>query len=191
VIFKVLPNATVWVRLVAIANKLAIANISTDEEGNVFIANSGTVRSFDLLSDGTYQAQNGDFAPLSLDQAAGNYTLTESDGTATVFNDEAGEVRVTDAQGNENGQVARLTDANGRLINFGYDDRGNLTDILVPDNNSTAFTYDDRGNLTSQIDASGNTTEFTYDSAYDQLTGFTDPLGNGINYSYDEAGNLK
>jgi YD repeat-containing protein len=144
-----------------------------------------------LLSDGTYQAQNGDFAPLSLDQAAGNYTLTESDGTATVFNDEAGEVRVTDAQGNENGQVARLTDANGRLINFGYDDRGNLTDILVPDNNSTAFTYDDRGNLTSQIDASGNTTEFTYDSAYDQLTGFTDPLGNGINYSYDEAGNLK
>lgn len=91
---------------------------------------------------------------------------------------------------NENGQVGQLTDANGRLIDFGYDNQGNLTEILAPNNNATFFGYDDRGNLTSQIDAEGNLTQFTYEPTFNQLTGFTDPLGNGIDYSYDESGNL-
>jgi uncharacterized protein RhaS with RHS repeats len=77
------------------------------------------------------------------------------------------------------------------LINFSYDSQGNLTEILAPDNNSTRFSYDDRGNVTSQIDAAGNTTEFTYDQTYNQLTGFSDPLGNGINYSYDKTKKLE
>jgi YD repeat-containing protein len=283
------------------------------------------VRSFDLQADGSYIGQEVDFASLSLDQGTGIYTLTEPDGTATIFNSagkidyiedtngnritttysdgnltsltdafgnslnfeyngngristatdsdgrstsygydetgelltsvadeagtttytysgslvesitdpngttinyaydeqgrltqqsisggeaatevtsysygEAGEVTVTDALGNqtqlllnENGQLGKLTDANGRLINFSYDSQGNLTEILAPDNNSTRFSYDDRGNVTSQIDAAGNTTEFTYDQTYNQLTGFSDPLGNGINYSYDKTKKLE
>ena len=287
-----------------------------------FIDNTGTRRSFDLLPDGTYQEQTGDFATVSLND--GVYTLTEPDGTATVFNTdgqidfikysnsnrldaeytdsqltsltdsfgnsltfeynadsrivtvadsdgrttiyeydatgellesvtdgagttsytydgvalasitdpngtiiefayddrgrltqqsvsgegeatevltysygEAGEVTVTDAQGNEtelllneNGQVGQLTDANGRLIDFSYDNQGNLTQIIAPEDNSTLFGYDDRGNLTSQVDAEGNKTEFTYEDTFNQLTGFTDPNGNGIDYNYDESGNL-
>ena len=296
--------------------------LSVDDGGNVAIDNTGTRRTFDLLPDDTYQGQTGDFASLSLDD--GVYTLTEPDGTATVFNSdgqidfiadpnnnrldaeytgdrltsltdsfsnsldfeynadgrivdvndsdgrtttytydetgellesvtdeagtttytydgvalasitdpngttieftyddrgrltqqsvsgedaatevlnysygEAGEVTVTDADGNEtelllneNGQVGQLTDANGRLINFSYDSQGNLTQIIAPENNSTLFGYDDRGNLTSQVDAEGNITEFTYEDTFNQLTGFSDPNGNGIDYSYDESGNL-
>ncbi|MEM7592101.1 MAG: RHS repeat-associated core domain-containing protein, partial [Cyanobacteria bacterium P01_A01_bin.83] len=304
--------------------------LSVDDEGNVFIDNTGTRRTFTLLADGTYQGQTGDFATVSLE--AGVYTLIEPDGTATVFNSrgqidfiedtngnlldalyiagqlssltdsfgnsltfeynadgrivsvidsdgrvtsyeydatgellttvtdeagittyaydgvalasisdpsgttieftyddrgrltqqsisgenaatevltysygDAGEVTVTDAQGNatelllnENAQVGQLTDANGRLINFSYDPQGNLTQIIAPENNTTLFSYDDkpngmaslRGNLTSQVDAEGNKTEFTYEETFNQLTSFSDPNGNGIDYSYDAAGNL-
>jgi hypothetical protein len=83
-----------------------------DAESNVYLVSSDTVRSFDLQADGSYLGQEVDFATLSLDQAAGIYTLTETDGTATVFNSA--------------GKIDYIEDTNGNRITTAYSE-GNLT----------------------------------------------------------------
>lgn len=183
-----------------------VTNYEYDETGELLTAvtdEAGTTTyTYDGVALETITDPNGTTIEFSYD-SRGRLTQQSISGedaateVLTYSYGEAGEVTVTDAQGNEtelllneNSQVGQLTDANGRLINFSYDTQGNLTQIVAPKNNSTLFGYDNRGNLTSQVDAEGNITEFTYEENFNQLTGFTDPLGNGIDYSYDESGNL-
>ncbi|MEM8831366.1 MAG: RHS repeat-associated core domain-containing protein [Cyanobacteria bacterium P01_G01_bin.19] len=183
-----------------------VTNYEYDQTGELLTAvtdEAGTTTyTYDGVALASISDPNGTTIEFTYDDR-GRLTQqsVSGEGTATeVLNysyGEAGEVTVTDALGNEtelllneNGQVGQLTDANGRLINFSYDAQGNLTQIVAPENNTTLFGYDGRGNLTSQVDAEGNQTNFTYEENFNQLTGFTNPLGNGIDYDYDESGNL-
>ena len=98
--------------------------LSVDDEGNVAIDNTGTRRTFTLLPDGTYQGQTGDFVTLSLDD--GVYTLTEPNGTATVFNTDGQIDFIADPNGNRldaeytAGQLTSLTDSFGNSLTFEY-----------------------------------------------------------------------
>lgn len=123
--------------------------------------------------------------------------LTGNAETLTYSRDGLGRTLVTDAldasarlSHNESGQLVEMEDPIGRLTRYSYDSLGNLTQVIEPDGAITAFTYDDQGNLTRQIDGLGQEITFTYEPQYSQLQSFTDDRGNGLTYSYDNAGNL-
>lgn len=64
-----------------------------------------------------------------------------------------------------------------------------ITSISDPDGNLQTFTYDDHGNQTSASDARGFTTTHSYDDN-DNLITTIDPAGLRTDYTYDEAGHI-
>ena len=67
-------------------------------------------------------------------------------------------------------RVQSVTDAEGNVINYRYDLRGNPTRIIEGDDDVTQFSYDQYGNRTRKIDALGNETTYTYDAQGNVLT---------------------
>jgi YD repeat-containing protein len=112
--------------------------------------------------------------------------------------------------GGGNGEkLTSLTDANGNVTSYLYDQLGRLTKETDPKGNITSYAYDVRNNLTSKTDANGNSTTYSYDATgrllkktYPDYTeeSFTyDPKGNilsatnsniAYNFSYDAAGRM-
>jgi RHS repeat-associated protein len=62
--------------------------------------------------------------------------------------------------------------------------------ITDPDGGVQTFTYDDQGNRTSQSDARGYTTAYTFDDLGD-MTSQIDAIGVKTTYQYDDAGHIK
>mgnify|MGYP002777042423 CR=1 FL=1 len=116
--------------------------------------------------------------------------------TVNYSYDSTGGVTVTDASGqsqilqNASGQISQIKDALGRVTEFRYDNTGNLTRIIAPENNLSNFNYDNRGNLLSTTDPLGQRIEFTYNSQFNQIQSVRDQRGNSIYYNYDDKGNL-
>ncbi len=95
-------------------------------------------------------------------------------------------------------QVSRETTAEGRVRNYTYDNKGNLTRITTTAPNSTVAPNPE---INNDFDASGNLLRVrtggqnptTLNRAYDstrRLTRYTDDAGNSLRYTYDESGNL-
>lgn len=96
------------------------------------------------------------------------------------------------------GNLIRTTEALGtpvqRVIEYGYDDYGNMTEMKqlgdsVTQEAITKWTYDDYGNIKTKTDPEGHKTEYTYDVLGNVLTE-KDRRGNTWVDSYDAAGNL-
>jgi RHS repeat-associated protein len=86
-------------------------------------------------------------------------------------------------------------DANGRVTEFGYDTRGNLTleRILTSDVGpvATEYRYDERFNkLTYKKDAEGRETSYGIDAATGDLLEALDGVSNRTRYLYDNHGRL-
>jgi RHS repeat-associated protein len=112
------------------------------------------------------------------------------------FNNGNGETtEITDPLGNKtrfeytNGNLTKITDANGHFTLLTYDGRGNLTQINDPVGNKTTLEYDSRDNLIRLVDAAGSTYRFEYD-AKDNLTKVTDPKNGATAFTYDTFGQL-
>lgn len=90
------------------------------------------------------------------------------------------------------GRVTELTDANGIVTAYDYDNRGNLTSAtvtpIIGPSRVTSYTYDDLGQLLTTNLPNGEVLSYAYDEAHD-LRSITDNDGNKIEYSYDLAGN--
>ena len=86
------------------------------------------------------------------------------------------------------GNRIAMTDALGRVTQYGYDAKDRLTVITDTLGNATVYAYDANDNRTSVTDANGNTTTFTYD-ALNRLASMQDALGNTTTYQYDANGN--
>lgn len=85
--------------------------------------------------------------------------------------------------------VNTLTDANGGVYAFGYDNRGNIIQRTDPIGNTTTYTYENTyNNLTQMQDPNGNITQYQYD-ANDNLTAINRPLGISNSFTYDQYGN--
>jgi len=96
------------------------------------------------------------------------------------------------------GDVASITDPNGKTWTYGYDANGDRSSQTDPLGDKQTFGYDPVGRLTSSVSPRGNvsganpddyTTSYTYD-ALDDLTSVTDPLGDRTTLGYDPNQNL-
>ncbi|MEG4348172.1 DUF4347 domain-containing protein [Microcoleus sp. LAD1_D3] len=120
----------------------------------------------------------------------------EQSQSLTYSYDSLGGVTVTDSTGasqtlllDDRGNPRQIRGVNNQNLLFRYDADGNLIGTTLPNGGKTAYGYDKSGNLTKQTNLLSQDVKFTYDATFDQLTGFTDPKGNGVNYTYDPKGN--
>jgi RHS repeat-associated protein len=88
------------------------------------------------------------------------------------------------------GQVGRVTDPNGNSTTYSYDGRGRITAITSEaDGTTTWYAYNGAGEFGSVTAPNGVVYTFSYDTTYGRLNQVKEPLGNYIDYSYDEQGN--
>jgi RHS repeat-associated protein len=94
------------------------------------------------------------------------------------------------------GDVTTMTDANGKLWQYAYDQYGDRIKVVDPMGNITTYTFDTLARMLTKVSPNGNvtgsnpaayTTTNTYD-VFGDLKTTTDPLSHQAVYSYD--GNL-
>ncbi|MFI6231341.1 DUF6531 domain-containing protein [Micromonospora echinospora] len=154
---------------------------------------------------------------LHYDPDAGTTTVVDSFGNATVYhlNELRQTERITDPSGGTTtfawdryDRKIEETDALGRSVRYGYDDAGNLVEVVRPDESRAVASYnalhqplvvtdfdgatwrrayDERGNLTMVSDPTGAVTRYRYDDA-GHLTEVVDALGNALRTETDVAG---
>jgi RHS repeat-associated protein len=108
-----------------------------------------------------------------------------------------GTLTTTDATGdtttemfNDFGEAAVTVDALGQTTKTVYDTNGNPVQEILPDGTSESLTFNEQDDNTSQIDPLGQAIGLTYDPSFNELTSFTDALGDATSYDYDSQGNL-
>lgn len=143
----------------------------------------------------------------SYDANGNRITETDANGNTTTYqyNYRGQAVKSTDAMGNSTvftygatgcascgGGVDKLTsvtDANGNVTTYQYDNLGRLLTETDPLGKITSYGYDAIGNLISKTDANGNTVKYTYDSL-GRLLKKMYPDGKTETFSYDAVGNI-
>ena len=132
-----------------------------------------TVR--DARGKDTVYVLNGNGSPLRIEEPLSRTTTTTWSATDVLKTSE--------------------TDANGRLTQFEYDERGNLSLERVVTSDlgpvETRYRYDARFNkLVYKQDAEGRETSYAIDPATGDLLATVDAVGNLTAYAYDDEGRL-
>jgi len=84
-------------------------------------------------------------------------------------------------------RVSSYQDADGNLIQYRYDNNGNITNLIYPGGKIVAYFFDSLNRLTNVTDWVGRKTALTYDLA-SRLTSITRPNGTLRTIGYDAAG---
>lgn len=82
------------------------------------------------------------------------------------------------------GRVKTTTDATGAVTTVSYDPNGNIIKLTQADGNEIIYTYNARNELTSYVDAAGYTHSYAYDGN-GNVVSETDGNGNTTVYTYD------
>ncbi len=138
-----------------------------------------------VLTTTTTRVVNGSGGPVS--QTITTTRQVDADGNVTLETDSAG--GITRTTYNALKKPATVTDALGRVTQYGYDARGHQTSTTHPDGKVERKTFDADGNLTEETDRDGRTTVHTYD-LLKRLTKTTYPDGRFIENVYDAGGRL-
>ena len=86
---------------------------------------------------------------------------------------------------NASGQLSAVIDAAGRQLTLGYTGT-QLTSVTDPASRVVSYGYDGSGNLSQVTDVAGGVTKFTYDANHLLLT-MTDPRGGVVTNVYDTS----
>lgn len=86
-------------------------------------------------------------------------------------------------------KLTAITDANGNVTSYLYDQLGRALKENDPLGNSTAYAYDTRNNPVSKTDANGDTINYSYDPN-GRLLKKSYPDGTEESFTYDAKGNL-
>lgn len=118
--------------------------------------------------------------------------------TSTTFTPTSKQATITDANGNvtrftydQLDRLASVTDAAGRVATYAYDAVSRPTGTFNPAIQASALlaqTWTANGKLATLADANGNTTSFGYDG-FDRLITTTYPSGSTETFSYDAVDN--
>lgn len=152
----------------------------TDAKGNAVsydydTLNRETLRSFtpvtplpqEVLQVATAYDKNGNVV-----------TITETD---TV-----GDQKVTSQAYDRFDRLIRREDSYGKATNYAYDDNGNRTQLVDPDQNVTRYTFDKLNRVSTVTNLQG-TTKYSYDKSGLRLK-VTYPGNAVMAYQYDEVG---
>ncbi|OQX26395.1 MAG: hypothetical protein BWK80_10595, partial [Desulfobacteraceae bacterium IS3] len=153
----------------------------------------------------TYNARNllaqftngrGQNRQSEYDKAGRISRITDPDGTISYTYDANGNVlTVSDAVGTITreydalNRVVKYTDVRGNVIQYGYDEVGNLAVLTYPDAKKVSYAFDALNRMISVTDWAGRLTRYEYD-ANSNLTRSVRPNGSIITYSYNTAGQL-
>jgi RHS repeat-associated protein len=89
------------------------------------------------------------------------------------------------------GNLTSVTDPNGNVTSYIYDDFGRMIRQTSPVTGVTNYAYDAAGNLGTMTDANNATTTRTYDALNRMLSAVSSKTGSDtetVTYSYDEPG---
>ncbi len=142
-------------------------------------------------ADGTFTSPPGINATL-VDNKNSTYTLTyHSSGQKLLFGVNGSLALITDKNNNKislsdsGATTSSLTDTQGRVVTFGHNTSGRISQVADSTGRSTSYTYDVSNNLTSSTDLAGNITKYAYTSS--NLTTVTDALNNATTMTYDSS----
>lgn len=100
-----------------------------------------------------------------------------------------GEGHATHTHYNSAGLTDRVTDANGHITTFQYDDDQRPTMTINAEGDQTENVYDKAGRVIAFINEDNKRTTFTYDKVDRRLT-VENPLHQVTSFIYDDAGRL-
>jgi len=87
-------------------------------------------------------------------------------------------------------QVGQVVDDAGRAVTLSYNDNRELTSVLGPGQELYRYSYDARGNLATVTDPLHHLNAFAHEPSFNRLQTVTDARRNGLNYRYDQKGNV-
>ncbi len=170
--------------------------ISRQESGYVFIDGVATPKTYTT----TYQYNTlGQFTQIDGPRTdVSDITTIEYYANTSDQGNNRGQLKkITNALGqitqfsnyDANGNVGTITDPNGVITQRTYDERNRIKTITNQATGAqTQYFYDARGNLSYIMLPVGNRIDFTYNLA-NKLTEIKDSLDNKIQYQYDVEGN--
>lgn len=121
-----------------------------------------------------------------------SFTYSRATGTTNVVDYlENGQNQVTKYVYNVKGNlIHKEGNCCGYKISYEYDDNNNIVKRTDANGKIYHFNYDHLGNLLKEIDPLGNTNIYTYDTIFNNITSIVDKNGNLTTYLYDNKGNL-
>ncbi|GEB52856.1 putative T7SS-secreted protein [Streptomyces cacaoi] len=152
----------------------------------------------------TDRTGEGDRIEVSYDNAGAPVAISHSGGYHIAIDTDAALHRITALRLLHGENHERST----RLVSYGYDDSGNLTEVLNSTGLPLRFSYDDEHRITSWTDRNGTSYAYVYDHRgrvlrgigpqgalsgrfhYDpagRTTSYTDSQGNTTTYVFNEA----
>jgi len=121
---------------------------------------------------------------------------TDPDGSVSYTYDKNGNVlTVTDANGtitreyDKLNRVTKYTDTRGNILQYAFDEVGNLVTLTYPDDKQVHYEYDAAGQLVSVTDWASRLTSYTYDKN-GRLKTVTRPNGIKTTRVYNRLGQL-
>ncbi len=118
-----------------------------------------------------------------------NYEFDEN-GLMTFFENDINQINIIyPSPNNNNPLLPSNVDISGLDIDYGYDDKGNVTSIQLENNEDEDFWYNDNNDLIHYRDSNNNDTYFEYNNI-GNLDYIEDALGNQINFTYDNFGQV-
>lgn len=81
-----------------------------------------------------------------------------------------------------------MTNVNGDVVSYTYDQYGNKLSMIYPDGHVVSYTYDSMNRMTSVTGLDGDVTRYAYDAAGRRVETASSTLTTA--YSYDSVGNL-
>lgn len=124
-------------------------------------------------------------------------TMTERNGSKSIHyhNEKYQNIRNVYPDGeesfiyNEKGQKTAATDKLGNTTHIQYDNKGNMTGLILPDKTKIAATYDKRNHLLT-MSVNGKMKIHNQYNECGDLINSTDGVGRKTAYTYDEKGRL-
>ncbi len=167
-------------------------SLAIDSDGNAAVGANNAYRYFLVQPNGSFVNEDAPADSSTLvKNSDGTYTLTEADGSRTIFNSSGTLTSFYDANGNQttvvvtNGFVTQLTNAFGAVTTINRSSTGMVSSITDPVGRTENFSYDSQDNLTSISGPSGTITYIYADPTTHDVTEVINPDGTEQFYSYD------
>ncbi len=177
------------------------ASTKFDTDGNPTALINPLLAQTDLLHDAVgrltgIRSPEGRETSVRFDAGGRESERTQPSGERTSMQrDELGRVVArTDSLGtvafewDSEGRISAVSEA-GRVLRYGYDGVGRMTDFTDADGNHIAYGYDEAGRLLRLTYPDGNIVAYDYDRA-GRLTTVTDWAGRVTTYTYDREGRM-